>query len=89
MTLHLLPSIPVVASSPLAFAEEPSAHLIAGKKDIKSEGCPACLRGIKWSEFVHCSVDIHLENAHRAAAEDKTTSLVFLAAGARIVRHLG
>jgi hypothetical protein len=89
MTLHFLPGISIVASSPLVFAEEPTAHLVGGKKDIKSESCPTCLPGKKWSELVHSLLDVHVENGHRAASEGKTTSVALLAAATGIARHLG
>jgi hypothetical protein len=89
MTLHFLPGISIVASSPQAFAGELAAHLVGGKKDIKSESCPTCLPGKKWSELVHSLLDVHVENGHRAASEGKTTSVALPAAGMGSVRHLG
>ena len=74
MTLHFLPKITVVASFPLVSAEKPTAYLSGGKKDIRSESCPTCFPGKKWSELVHSSVDMHCVSGHRAASEDKTTS---------------
>jgi predicted CXXCH cytochrome family protein len=60
-------------------AEEPIAHPLIERKDIKSETCLTCHPEKKQGKFVHSAVGMGCENCHQATSERNKTTITLVA----------